>query len=55
MRSLSRDGIAHWPRSALVATGLGIGAVGGFLGGLFRDRRGGRMPQGVSRPMGTRF
>lgn len=39
MRSLSRNGHGHWPMGALVATGLGLGAVGGFLGSLARQHR----------------
>jgi hypothetical protein len=39
MRSLSRGGVGHWPRGVLVATGLGLGAVGGFVGGLVQERR----------------
>lgn len=45
MRALGRNGTGYrtarqWPRSAWVATGLGLGAVGGFLGSLARERRG---------------
>jgi hypothetical protein len=40
MRSLSRGGAGQWPRGALVATGLGLGAVGGFIGSLVHGRRG---------------
>lgn len=51
MRSLNRSG--QWPRSALLATGLGLGALGGFLGSLARDRRGSQaVPKAVSPPGG---
>lgn len=39
MRPLNRNGAGHWAKGALVATGLGLGAVGGFLGSLVRERR----------------
>ncbi|WP_269855400.1 hypothetical protein [Streptomyces sp. RPT161] len=39
MRSVSRTLLGHgWRKAALVATGLGLGAVGGFVGSLLKER-----------------
>ena len=39
MRSVSRTLLGHgWHKPALLATGLGLGVVGGFVGGLLRER-----------------
>ncbi len=39
MRSVSRTLLGHdWRKAALVATGLGLGVVGGFVGGLLKER-----------------
>jgi hypothetical protein len=39
MRSVSRTLLGHdWRKAALVATGLGLGVVGGFVGSLLKER-----------------
>ncbi|GAA1893964.1 hypothetical protein GCM10009753_23510 [Streptantibioticus ferralitis] len=40
MRSVSRTLLGHeWHKTTLVTTGLSLGAVGGFVGSLLKERR----------------
>lgn len=50
MRALSRDGAGQLPRGVWLATGLGLGAVGGFLGGMALEWSGTRAAESAGMP-----